>query len=344
MVRRAGSEVLMNKRWRLLSKSLAYIFIFLPFVFSAAALHAETITYKDKLGRTVSVPLPVRRAVFFQTYELIPVLGIWDKVVGIGRYAYANDLMKASKPDIEKTIPSAGSGIDVNMEALLKLKPDIVITWTSRPEQVRFIEEKGLLVITVYPDSLSELYGVMEFHGKVFEKDKEIKRAIADMNGIFGTIKKRVSKIPAARRQKVLWLGSRPNSVACRIGVTNDILNMIGGINPAASIEQRNADVSLERIIEWNPDVIFIWGNAKYNTGDILSNPQWRSISAVRSRRVYKAPEWSTWSPRLAPIALWMAMKTYPQQFRDINFDAAADVFYRKVFGIPYRMVARIEN
>ncbi|HET6460666.1 MAG TPA: ABC transporter substrate-binding protein [Syntrophales bacterium] len=334
----------MNKSCQLISKRLACTFILLSFVFSAAALHAETITYKDKLGRTVSVSLPVRRAVFFQTYELIPALGVWDKVVGIGRYAYTNDLMKAARPDIEKTVPSAGSGIDINMEALLKLKPDIVITWTSRPEQVRFMEEKGLRVIAVYPDSLSELYEVMEFHGKIFEKEKEIKRTIVSMDGIFSSIKKRVAKIQPDKRQKVLWISSRPNSVACHIGVTNDILTMIGGINPASSIPQRNADVSIERIIEWNPDVIFIWGNAKYNPQDIMRNPQWRSINAVRSGRVFKAPEWSTWSPRLAPVALWMAMKTYPQHFRDINFDATADVFYKKVYGISYRMVARIEN
>ncbi|HVO66686.1 MAG TPA: ABC transporter substrate-binding protein [Syntrophales bacterium] len=322
--------------------SLAVILLF--FAFLAPEVCAESLTYKDKIGRIVSIPVPVRRAVFFQTYELIPVLGIWDKVVGIGRYAYTNDLMKAVKPDIERTIPSAGSGIDVNMEALLKLKPDLVITWTSRPEQVRFMEDRGLSVIAVYPDSLAELYGVMEFHGKVFEKEKEIKRTVAHMEDIFGSIKKKVARIPADKKQKVLWLSSRPNAVAGRIGVTNDILKMIGGINPASSIEQRTADVSIERIIEWNPDVIFIWGNAKYNAQDILKNPQWRSINAVRSGRVYKAPEWSTWSPRLAPIALWMAMKTYPERFRDVNFNVIADAFYKKVYGIPYRTVATIEN
>lgn len=334
----------MHKVLQHLSIRMLFVFILFPVLLSGSVVHAETVTYKDKLGRTVSVPLPIKRAVFFQTYELIPTLGIWDKVVGIGRYAYANDLIKAVKPDIEQTIPSAGSGIDVNMEVLLKLKPDIVITWTSRPEQVSFMEKKGLRVIAVYPESISELYEVMECHGKIFKKEKEIKRTIAAMDGIFGMIKKRVSKIPAGKKQKVLWIGSRPNAVAGRIGVTNDILTMIGGINPASSIPQRNADVSIERIIEWNPDVIFIWGNAKYTAEDILKNPQWRSINAVKSRRVFKAPEWSTWSPRLSLVALWMAMKTYPQHCRGIHFDATADVFYRKVFGIPYRMVHRIEN
>ncbi|MEW6215224.1 MAG: ABC transporter substrate-binding protein, partial [Nitrospirota bacterium] len=99
-----------------------------------ASSEAATITYTDKLGRKITVSVPVKRAVFFITYELIPALDIWDRVVGIGRWAYNNDLMKATKPDIASTIPSTGSGSDVNIEALLKLKPDLVITWTFKPE------------------------------------------------------------------------------------------------------------------------------------------------------------------------------------------------------------------
>ncbi|MCG2813146.1 MAG: ABC transporter substrate-binding protein, partial [Thermodesulfovibrionales bacterium] len=73
-------------------------------------------------------------------------------------------------------------------------------------------------------------------------------------------------------------------------------------------------------------------------------NPQWRHVSAAKNSRVYKAPKWSTWSPRLAIVALWMAMKTYPEYFVDINLEKAADDFYREVYGIPYRKVERIEN
>ena len=95
---------------------------------AAAPLEAAAITYTDKMGRVITVPLPVHRAVLFQIPELIPALGIWDKIVGVGRWAYDNDLIKATKPDIERTIPSAGSVVDVNIEVLIKQKPDIVIT------------------------------------------------------------------------------------------------------------------------------------------------------------------------------------------------------------------------
>jgi len=333
-----------RKRRQHFFRPLGVVLFILVLSFSASPSHAETVTCRDKLGRTVTIPLPVRRAVFFQMYELIPVLGVWDRVAGIGRWAYGNDLMRASRPDIEKTVPSAGSGLDVNAEALLAMRPDIVITWTFKPDQVRFMEDRGLRVLSLYPESLPELYEAMKIHGKIFQKERAVKRAIAGMERIFTTIKKRVSRVPSGGRQKVLWIGSKTNTVAGRIGVTNDILSLIGATNSAASIPQRNADVSLERIIEWNPDVVFIWGNATYGAVDILKNPQWASVRAVRSGRIYKAPEWSTWSPRLAPIALWMAMKTYPHYFRDIDFESTADSFYRKVFGIPYGRVNRIED
>jgi iron complex transport system substrate-binding protein len=97
-------------------------------------------------------------------------LGVWDRLAGISRYAYENDLMLAVKPDIAHTVPSAGSGFDVNIEALLKLKPDLVLTWTTKPETVRFMEEKGLTVIAIYPENLAELYEALRLQGRLFNR------------------------------------------------------------------------------------------------------------------------------------------------------------------------------
>ncbi|MEW6162506.1 MAG: ABC transporter substrate-binding protein [Nitrospirota bacterium] len=322
---------------------ISYPLIIFMFLLSISGISsAETITYKDKLGRVINIPIPAKRAVLLITYELIPALGIWDRVVGIGRWAYDNDLMKATRPDIERSIPSAGTSSDVNIEAIIKLKPDVVLTWSYKPEVVRFMEEKGLKVIAVQPESLDELYDVMRLHGRLFGKEKQMEHFINQMGKIFKLIKERVSKIPDDKRQKVLWLLGKPTIVSCGISVTNDVFKLIRGINPASFIPQNYADISMEQIIAWNPDVIFIWGNAKYGAQDILNNSQWRHIKAVREGRVYKSPDWSTWSPRLAPIALWMATKTYPEYFRDINLERLTDDFYRKVFGIPYNKVKKI--
>jgi iron complex transport system substrate-binding protein len=94
-------------------------------------------------------------------------------------------------------------------------------------------------------------------------------------------------------------------------------------------------DVSMETILKWNPDAVFVWGTATYRSQDILDSSQWRGVQAVQKRRVYKAPVWSTWSPCLAPIVLWVAAKTSPELYRDVDVHAVTDKFFRDVYGIP---------
>jgi len=311
---------------------------------SCRTAEAETLTCTDKLGRTVAVPLPVNRAVVFQFYELIPALGIADKIVGIGSYAYKNDLMKAAIPDIEETIPCVGHGIDVNIEALLKMEPGLVITWTFKPDSIRFMEQRGLTVIGVSPESLSELYEVIRLHGTLFGKQDRAEACIAEMERTFNLVTEKVSTLPPGKKRKVLYLMGKPTSVAGEAGVGSDLVKMSGGINPASMIRQQSSDVSIEQIVAWDPDVIFIWGHAAYDVRNILESAQWRCIRAVREGRVYKGPKWSNWSPRVAPVVLWMAAKIYPETFQEIDLDGAINEFYRKVYGIPYDKVTKVEK
>ncbi|MFB3925825.1 MAG: ABC transporter substrate-binding protein [Syntrophales bacterium] len=310
----------------------------------SADVFAEILTFRDKLGRDVSVQLPIRRAVLFETYELTAALGVWDRIVGISRYAYENDLVLALKPDIAKTVPSAGSGFDVNIESLLRLRPDLVITWSFKPESIRFMEERGLKVIGLYPESLFELYEAMRVQGRLFGKEKKVEAYIARMKKMFAMVSERCRAVPPAKRKKVVWLGGKQTTVSGGVGINNDLIALMNAINPAAAQQERSADVSMERIVAWNPEIVFIWGSAKYGSEDLLGSPQWRHIDAIRNRRVYKAPRWGTWSPRLAVVALWMAMRTYPEQFRDVNFEKAADDFIRAVYGISYRSINRINE
>lgn len=304
-------------------------------------LVGEAVNYTDKLGRTVSVQAPVRRAVVFQLYEFLPALKCWEQVVAVGRGAFDKSWMLASYPGLATRVQSAGGGNDINVEGLLKFKPDLVLTWTYRPENTRFMEQKGLKAIAVYPDSFGEMFDVIRLMGRLFGRPNEARALLARMNGVLDTVKARGAHVPPNRRAKVLWLYSRQNSVGAGNSLSNDIMTAIGAVNAAGAVAERSADASIETIIGWNPDVIFIWGNAKYTAPEVLTNPQWRFVKAVRDKRVFKAPEWSTWSPCLAPIVLWMGTKTYPDLYRDVDLYAVSDRFFRDTFGIPLPKTGR---
>ncbi len=297
---------------------------------------AEPLLYQDKLGRNIIINIPVKRAVLFEVYELMPAIGGFDGVAGLGHFAFEDDLIRATNPDIAREIPSVGTRWNINTELLLKVRPDVILTVKNADtDSIRFLEEKGLNVLALYPENLAELYEVMRFTGKLFARENKVEHTIQEMEEIFGFIRTRVEKIPLSQRRRALMLMSKQSMVAGRSGLYHDLLDLIGVVNCVDS-QQSFPEVSLERIIMWNPELIFYVWYARYSTSDLVDNPQWRHISAVREHKVYKSPMGSTWSPRIAPIALWMAAKAYPERFKDVDVDKKIDRFYRKVYGVSY--------
>ncbi len=326
-----------NKRLITILAGLAALFV--------GSAFAESFTYKDKMDRAVTIQTPVKRAVLLTGADLLPVTGAWNQVVGMSRSGREdNDLLKAARPDIAQLIPSVGTNSNINVEVLLQLKPDIVLSWSSNPEIINYLDKKGVPVIAVFPESIPELHEVMRMQGKVFGSEKNVESAIARMEEMFSLIRKRVAAVPADQRKKALWISSKPTNVTGGISIYNDLLAIVGQHNIGMEFKQHSAEVSLEQIAVWNPDVIYIWGRAHYSAKDILDNPQWRHIAAIKERRVFKAPRWDTWSPRIAPLALWMAATVYPEQFKDIDINKTIDKFYQDVYNIPYSKVRQIEN
>ena len=154
----------------------------------------SAVTVTDKLGNRVEVPVPLKRVVLLSLYELIPVLDLWDNVIGLNRWAYDNAVLEHC-PRLQG-IPAVGTGIEVNAEAILALHPELVITWSYRPEVVEFLARKGLRVIAVYPDSLEELYQVIEMCGQLFGKERRAQEVRSRMDALFSLVQQ---GFPASR-------------------------------------------------------------------------------------------------------------------------------------------------
>jgi len=322
------------------------ILILLPFLFlNLSYVLAETFTFSDAYGRKVVLSIPVEKACLLATYELIPALKIRSQVVAIGSWAYNDYIMKSTIPDLDK-IPAPGTGgPGLNVELLKRLGTDLVVTFRVPPEELAFLESKGIKAFAIYPNSVRELIEIIRWHGVVFGKEKEAEKVIGEMEKIIRLIEEKISEIPSAKRKKVIWLHSDLTSVAGGDGIINDTFLKIGAINPAASLFPQSsvAKTSLETIIKLDPDVIFIWGAAPFGPSDLIDNPQWSYVKAIKEKQVYKLEALTTFSPRHVIDMLYMAMKIYPDYFKDVSFEKTADDFFKKVFGISY-IYGGIEN
>ena len=155
----------------------------------------------------------------------------------------------------------------------------------------------------------------------------------------------RVSKIPAEERRSALILTNYNASGITAAGATfgRYWLATIGADNVAIDIQQKVAQVSLEQIYEWDPEVIFLNSFSSFTAEDIaqgnaVAGHDWSGLTAVQNGDFYKMPlGMYYWFPPCSdsPLALqWLAQKLYPETFADIDMDAEIKDYFQRFYGV----------
>src|SRR6202012_4583965 len=107
---------------------------------------------------------------------------------------------------------------------------------------------------------------------------------------------------------------------------TGVIMARSGGTNAAIGVRGA-VKVSMEDILQWDPQVIFVQDRYAPVATEIRNGAAWQPIPAVRDNPIYITPEyvkpWGYPLPEaLALGELWMAKKLYPDRFADIDMQA----------------------
>ena len=119
-----------------------------------------------------------------------------------------------------------------------------------------------------------------------------------------------------------------------------EVIDYVGDnlAQPAATGSGTGDEYTMEDIIQLNPDYIIVEyadGHAKYNA--IMTDPMWRSLSAVKSGNVYEAPNgpynWMGGPPSIQRLLsmIWLGNLMYPDVF-DYNIDERVKEFYSLFF------------
>lgn len=207
--------------------------------------------------------------------EDIFILGMGDKIVGNTIYC--------TRPEKAKYIEKVGNVIDVNVEKIYSLKPDIVFaTNLTNPRDIKKLKELGIRVeIFSYPLSFEDLCNDFIRIGKIIGKEKEARE-------IIGKVKREIEKIKKEtenrRKPKVLiQVGTKPLWVAGTDSFVNDIIKFAGGENV---IKGKGGIYSIEEIIKLDPDVILITlmgiGNQEKKMWE-----NYKMIKAVKNGKIF---------------------------------------------------------
>jgi iron complex transport system substrate-binding protein len=338
--------------------------LLLPLVISLPAWADRIVT--DQIGKQVHIPDVVGRVVILQHQALnIAVqLDAADKVVGIldewKKQLGANYLRLA--PQLA-TLPMPGGLTKVNIEELLKLKPDVVfVTNYAPPEMITQIESVGIPVVAISllqvpPQEAIKLnpsvadeptaYDAGFAQGirliaEVLDKRAQGEELIAYAMKNRKLVADRLAGLDDAKRVPV-YMANPELSTYGHGKYTGLMMAKAGARNVADGIAGFK-QVTMEDVLTWNPSVIFVQERYPAVVDEIKKAAAWQTIDAVKNGRIYLMPEYAkAWGypmpEALALGELWMAKTLYPERFADIDMQAEAEAYYQKFYRTSFKAV-----
>lgn len=329
-----------------MKKGITYGIIFLGIVFIiffvAKISHHEprqeikSRTIKDMAGNKVQIPHEVHRVVtslYPIATQLVFVAGAQDKLVGISDYDI-NSVMKKIHPRIEGIYrPVRHGNGDVTVEEIIKMNPDVLFL-SKRNLQNANLKELGIPTVFLTLENPEQLMQGIMLVGKIMQKQERARLVIDYCRQKLDYIRNKTSMI--RNKKKIYYAGPSMLSTAGGDFYQNFMIEYAGGINVAQGNKGGWSNISIEQLIDWNPDFIFMGSYGTARVENFIEDKRLKVISAVQTKDVYMSPHyigsWDVPNPESILGIMWLANKLYP---KEISFDMAQEMkkFYAVCYG-----------
>jgi len=201
--------------------------------------------------RTLGPPPPaqVRRVVTLvpSLTEMVLAMGAGSTLVGVSRFDDAKEAQK---------LPRVGGFVDPSVEAVVALKPDLVLVQPGPGNQrpVEKMAELGIPVLLLPLHSVTDVLTGMQAVGRALGRQKEAEAVVSRIEATRTRIREAAKKLPAPR---VLFAyGFEPLVVAGPGSFAHELLKDAGGINVAADGGSAYPVYSVERAVRSRADVV----------------------------------------------------------------------------------------
>ena len=301
----------------------------------------KAINVTDFRGRELNFDKPAVRIVCLIESALsgIYMLGAEDKIVGISSNVY-NDNVAAQYASLDeriknKAILAPGNWDFVNIESVVALKPDLVILWSSQVESIQAIESKGIPVYAVMLKSTGDVYKEISDLGKLTGKQIRADSLIQYTKDELSTLVITNTKFQKEKKKVYFIWPQGPLETSGQNSTVNELITMAGAKNVCNSPDEHIV-VNLEKVIEWNPDIIIMWYDANKNPEDIMKLSGWSNIKAVKEKKVFELPSvffCDLWTLKFQYASKLLSTWCYPSVFKSNDLDKEKHQMILKLYG-----------
>ena len=249
------------------------------FATSIAAVAAPVIV-RDDTGSTIKLPAPAQRIVSLAPHatELLYAVGAGSRIVGT--------LDTSDWPDAAKAIPRVGDSRSIDLERILTLSPDLIVTWPwTAPAQVEVLRARGIPVFTTMPATIDGIAANLERMGVLagdaaagWRESKAFRDRLAQMR----------ARNAEARKVRVFYeIWDAPLYTIGGRHLITQAIEVCGGENVFAALTLPAPAVDVEAVLAAKPEAIIAGAERGARPGWLDGWRRWKELPAVAKDRLY---------------------------------------------------------
>lgn len=239
------------------------------------------IEVQDDRGARIDLPEPAQRVVSLAPFitELVFAAGGGDRLVAVSEHS--------DYPPAARELPRIGNAFSVNLERLLAVRPDLVISWQTGvdPRVVQRLESMAIPVFVLEPRDVDDVASALRRVGRLLGSSSTADRQAHAFSAAISGIRERyaardtVSVFYQVSREPLMTLNGRHMVTA--------ILNLCGGSNIFHELSPIAPTVNRERVVARDPEAILISASAGGAVEAVAYWQRYPSLKAVRHDNVY---------------------------------------------------------
>ncbi len=256
----------------------ALLLLFVPV--SGCGTGKRTVT--DGLGHKITLEGTPERIVSLSPAltETVFALGAGDRLVGVTEFC--------NRPPEAELVEKVGDAFNLNQEKLVSLKPDLVLVAGTRDFESQSEKDVKRLGIPVYasgPSTVEEVISEIESLAKALDLEKSGKQLAEKLRD---ELDRTVSALPPGpeNRPSVFVALDQDLWTVAPGSFIHELLSISGGENIVGDAKEQYLQISMEELLQKNPDVILI-AVPQDAAGALALKPGWDRLKAVAEGRVY---------------------------------------------------------
>ena len=246
----------------------------------APSTAAFPVTLTDDEGTTVEIAAEPDVIVSLTpaTTETLFALGVGDRIAGKGEDLFVY-------PPEAAAIPDVATFDAVNIEEIVALEPDVVFAggnFFTPPDSIERMREVGLPVVVLYAASVEAVFADIELIGQASGRSAEATAIVDRMRAEFDAVEAAVTGLEKPR------LFYELDATGAIYGPADDsflveMIELAGG-DPITTGSPERFDISVERLIEEDPEVILL-ADAPFGVtvDQVVARPGWNVMTAVKN-------------------------------------------------------------